>query len=217
MSKSFFASAVLTLALFFTPPLHAQAVPDLSKALSGPYVVDQSHTSLLFQISHLGFSDFVGRFNDVDIKLNLDVAAPEKSTVQATVKIASVDTNVKKLDAKLQDNDFFKAAQFPDATFKSTSIAKKGDNMVMNGELTMLGVTRPVALDVRLHGSGLNPFSKAHVVGFAASTTIKRSDWGMAGYIPAVGDEVKISIETELTYAGTPAAAPTTVPAQDKK
>lgn len=201
---------VFSFVILFTAPVLAQAV-DLSKTPAGPYALDKSHASLTFRVSHLGFSMFTGRFDNLFAKLNLDPLAPEKSAVEASVYANSVNTNVEKLDEHLKSADWLKVEQFPMITFKSTGVSAAGSKAKMVGDLTLLGVTKPVTFDVTLRGAGMNPFAKLDTVGFAATTTIKRSEWGLKTYLPAIGDDVELSLEAEFNYAGPPIPPPAPV------
>lgn len=190
----------LALAQSAAPP--ALASTDISKANSGVYNLDPNHASLIFKISHLGFSMYTGRFNELSGVLNFNAAQPEKSVVDITINTNTVDVHNEKLEGELKGNDYFKTAQFPVATFHTTKVVKLGtDKGQLTGDLTMLGVTKPVTLDVTLHGFGLHPFNKKPTLGFAATTTLKRSDWGLVKLLPMVGDDVQISFEGEFNYA----------------
>jgi polyisoprenoid-binding protein YceI len=191
-------------------PAAAQSLPsgkDLSKTASGLYSLDKTHASLLFKISHLGFSMYHGRFNVLDAKLNFDAKVPDKSIIDVTVDTNSIDTNNTELQSELKGEKWFNTAKFSTATFKSTHISRNGDNGTMIGDLNMLGVTRPVTLNVTFHGAGIGPYSKKDTVGFSASGSINRSQWGMSNYVPMVGDEVHIDIEAEFNYDGGTAVA----------
>jgi polyisoprenoid-binding protein YceI len=201
MRRHFFAAtAALAIAttsacaLAFTQPsTKLDGVP------SGVYKVDGSHTSVLFGISHLGFSSYHGRFNTVEGEVNFDPKAPEKSSVSITIPIASIDTNHEELEAKLKKEDWFDAAKFPTATFKSSKVEKLSETKGrITGDLTLRGVTKPLVLDVTFNGAGANPFAKANVLGFSATGSIKRSDFGLSNYMPAVGDAVSLTIELEV-------------------
>jgi polyisoprenoid-binding protein YceI len=202
---------VLLTVLFLAAPqlAFAQGGPNLEGAPAGPYEVDKKHASIIFRIDHMGFALYQARFNTFDAKINLDPKAPEKSTVEATVDVASVDANDKDLEKHLHGADFFDVAKFPKATFKSTKITKTGaDTGTMEGELTMHGVTQPVTLNLLFHGYGLHPKSKIPTIGFGATGKIKRSQWGINYGVPMVGDDVMLQIEGEFNYTGA-APAPT--------
>lgn len=183
-------------AFAFVPPSTA-----LDKTPSGRYALDASHTSVLFNLSHLGFSHYFGRFNTVEGTLEFNAAAPEKSTLAVTIDVASIDTNNAELEGKLKGPEWFDAQKFPKATFTSTSIEKLSDTKgKLTGNLTLHGITKPVVLDVTFNGAGTNPFSAEQALGFSAQGDIKRSDFGIAAYLPAVGDVVTLTIETEFHY-----------------
>ncbi len=171
----------------------------LAKAPSGTYEIDPTHTNVLFGINHMGFSQYYGRFNTISGKLNFDAKAPEKSKIDVKIDIASIDTNNQKLEAELIGEQWFDAAKFPSATFTSTKIEKLTDTTgKVTGDFTLHGITKPVVLDVTFNGAGQNPFMKSDELGFSAKGTIKRSEFGISQYIPMVGDDVALTIETEL-------------------
>lgn len=176
---------------------------------SGIYEVDKTHASITWKVSHLGLSNYTARFTDLDANVMLNANSPEMSTVQATIKPASVRTDYpypekKDFDAKLaNDENWFNSSAFPVMTFASKEIKLTGDNTAdIMGELTMLGVTKPVTLKTTLNGSMLvQPFAKKPAMGFSATTVIKRSEWGFDTYIPTIGDDVTVLIEAEFIKA----------------
>lgn len=172
-------------------------------AATTAYTLDPSHTQVVAQWNHFGFSNPSAQFGSVEGTLDFDQADPTKSSVKVEVKIASINTNVAKLDEHLQAADFFDAAQFPLATFKSTKVEKGAapDRLKVAGDLTIHGVTKPATLDVKINKLGEHPMRKAPAVGFDATTTIKRSDFGIDRYAPNVSDEVKIAITVEAIAA----------------
>jgi polyisoprenoid-binding protein YceI len=185
----------------FRTPLLALALALLAApALAAPvaYEIDGRHTQVLFTYSHFGLSNITGRFGDIDGTLAYDAADPGKSSVKVTIPIASVSMGVPKLDEHLKSPDFFDAAQFPDATFASTAVTVAGEGQwKVAGNLTLHGVTRPVVLDATTNFVGPHPMNKAPVAGFDATTTIKRSEFGVDRMIPGVPDEVRIRITVE--------------------
>lgn len=130
--------------------------------------------------------------------LTVDREDMTKSSVEATIQIASVDTASVKRDKHLQEDDYFNEAKYPAMTFKSTKWAKgKKDNLfVVTGDLTMMGVTKPVSLDVELYGFGPGR-GGAVLSGWEATGTIDRTEWGLTAGAPAVGNEVDITINIE--------------------
>ena len=170
-----------------------------SPALATPYVIDPGHTYVGFKVTHLGFSETYGTFDKVSATFDLNKDNPEKSSVDVDIKTASIDTRHEKRDEHLRGPDFFDAAKYPDITFKSTKVELTGDKTAkVTGNLTMHGVTKPVTLDVTLLAAGPYPLDKnVTAAGFNATTTIKRSDFGINAYVPMISDEVKITISTE--------------------
>ncbi|AAW77520.1 polyisoprenoid-binding protein [Xanthomonas oryzae pv. oryzae] len=182
-------------------PAPAPAAPAVEVA-SGTYTLDPSHTDVLAQWSHFGFSNPSAHFGNVDGTLVYDAADVTKSTVQVTLPLSGLNSFTAKFDELLKSGDFFDAAKFPTATFKSTKVEAAGTNkLTVTGDLTIKGQTKPVVLDVTLNGAGEHPMKKVLAAGFDASTTIKRSDFGLGQYAPNVSDEVKIRITTEALQA----------------
>lgn len=172
---------------------------DIAAAPAGEYVLEKNHASIAFKVRHMGFADYLMRFNDFDATIMLDPKAPEKSSVTATVKVASFDSNNPKLLEHVSGKDFFNVPSFPAITFKSTKIEKTGTNTgKITGDLTMLGVTKPVVLDAKFIGGGEHMMMKKYDIGFNATTTIKRSEFGMNYGIPMVSDEVAVEINGEF-------------------
>lgn len=174
--------------LFNTPALAADK-----------YSIDKSHTSILFFINHLGFSDMIGRFDDYDATLMLDEKAPENSHVDVVIRPTGINTPSTELNQHLQKAEWFNTEKFPEIRFVSTKVVKTGTNTAdVTGDLTLLGVTKPITLNVRLNKADYFQMADAWIAGFSTEVTIKRSDFGMASYIPMVGDDVKILISTEF-------------------
>lgn len=183
------ASAALMVAALFAAG--AQAAPS-------PYVLDPHHTQITFGWIHFGFSHMSGRFDKVDGTFLFDPAAPAKSKVEVSIPIASISTGVADLDDDLRGDGFFDAGKFPTATFKSSSVKSTGkDKLAVSGDLTIHGVTKPVILDVTINKIGMHPMAQRAAAGFDASTTIKRTDFGISKYAPNVSDEIQIHISTE--------------------
>ena len=168
-------------------------------AFATTYTLDPNHTQVQFIWNHYGFTDLTGEFGKIEGTLEFDAADPTKASVNATIAIDSVDTNVKKLDGVLASGDYFNAAKFPAATFKSTRVEKGAtpDRLKVTGDLTIHGVTKPLTLDVKVTKVGEHPLRKAPAAGFDATATLKRSEFGMVKYIDVVGDTVDFSIRTD--------------------
>jgi polyisoprenoid-binding protein YceI len=164
---------------------------------SDSYTVDPAHTYAHFTVNHLGFSTMHGRFDKTSGKATLDMAA-KTGSVEISIESGSISTGFVKRDDHLKSPDFFNAAEFPAITFKSSKIKFKGDAPAsIEGELTMLGVTKPVTLTVNEFKCGENPMSKKYECGAGAIAQIKRSDFGMTKFLPAVGDDIKLEFEIE--------------------
>ncbi len=191
----------LIAALAVSPAFAAGPSTDVAEAQSGAFTVDHSHAKIIFSVSHFGFSTYYGLFNNFDAKLDFDAKDPAKSKLDVTVKMDSVNTTNPKLDEHLKSPDFFDAAKFPTATFKATKIDVTGKTTgTITGDLTLHGVTKPVTLDATFNGAGENAF-KVYVLGFSATGTIKRSDFGITTYSPALGEDVTLTISAEFNPA----------------
>lgn len=162
------------------------------------YKIDANHTDVVAGWSHFGFSNPVAHFGQVDGSITYDPAKPSASSVEVTIPLAGLNSHVAAFDEHLRSEDFFDAAKYPTITFKSTKVEAAGDKKLkVSGDLTVHGVTKPVVLDVTINKVGEQPMAKRAAAGFDASTTIKRSDFGIAKYVPNVSDEVTIHITTE--------------------
>lgn len=170
------------------------------------YKLDPNHTVVLASWNHFGYSHPTANFGQVDGTLAYDAEDVTKSSVEVTLPLAGLDTFVPKLDEHLKSADFFDAAKYPAITFKSTMVHDMGGGkLTIMGDLTVHGVTKPVTLDATLNKAAFNPMFKADVIGFDATTTIKRSEFGVGAYVPNVGDEIAIRITTEAQSKATAA------------
>ena len=165
------------------------------------FVFDKAHSTIGFQVRHL-FSKVPGKFDDFSGQIKLDEANPEQSSVEVTIKTASVDTGVKMRDDDLRSPNFFDAKKFPEITFKSTSVKRTGENTAdVTGDLAMHGVTKEVVLKVELLGKGAG-MQGAITSGWDAGTALKRSDFGLSWNkviegTQVVGDDVQIELHIE--------------------
>lgn len=176
-----------------------------ARAEPAPWQLDHAHTQVFFTVSHLGFTEMLGQFRKFDARLVLDPEDWSRSSLEATVEAASVDMNHEGLNEHLRNEDFFHVAQHPKLLFRSTRVEDLGDNRLrVHGELTLLGVTRPLSLDVRINRLGEHPMRKIPWVGFRAEGRIRRSDFGMNYALGPVGDEVGILINAEAGRPATP-------------
>lgn len=209
MRRTLLTSA--SILFFATAAFAAEEAPkltaskDLSLAPSGHYALEKNHASITFKVLHMGYAYYTMRFNDFDANLDVDAKAPEKSKVDVTIQAKSLDANNPKLTEHVGTADFLDYAKYPTITFKSTGIEKTGDHTAkITGDMTIHGVTKPVVLDATFNGGSLHPMMKQYDLGFSATTTIKRSDFGVSGFIPLVGDDIQVAIETEFLKADAP-------------
>lgn len=200
---------LLILAMVIAPFSAIAETAKIEAMPSGLYKLDPTHASLTWKVSHLGLSQYTARFKKFDVDLMLDPVNVENSKVKATIDVTSIETDYPKpeekdFNAKLRnDVEWFNSSKFPSITFVSTKIEKTGEKTgKMTGDVTFLGVTKPVTLDVVFNAAlGNHPFANKPAIGFSATGKLKRSDFGFNTYIPQIGDEVTLSIETEFMYA----------------
>lgn len=182
----------------------------LSAALAAParaemqtYSFDPLHTQILFFVEHMGFSHSNGKFTKFDGNFKFDPEKPETGTTEVTIDVNSLNMDDATWEDHLKAPDMFNVGEHPTMIFKSTAVEVTGENTAkMTGDLTLLGVTKPVTLDVTKNKCGEHPFNKKQTCGFDAKGTIKRSDFGMTKGIPMVGDEVTIMITVEGSVEG---------------
>ena len=166
------------------------------------YDIDNGHTVVTFGWNHFGFSNPSARFEKVDGALLLDKADITKSSISVTLPIEGLHTGVEKLDAHLKTDEFLDAAKYPTITFKSTKVEKVGaDGLKVTGDLTVHGVTRSVTLNGKINKIGDNPIMKVASAGFDADIVLKRSDFGVTKYVPAVSDEIPVHITLDSHLA----------------
>ncbi len=181
-------SLLVTLALL-SPLVFAQST----------WVPDKAHSEVDFSVLHMGLTRVHGKFGNIGGSVTLNDSDITKSTVNVTIDVNTVDTGVTPRDNDLKSAHFFNVSQFPTATFVSTSVTKSGDGLTVVGNLTLHGVTKPVTLNVDQPVGPVNGMGHKEHMGFSATTTLKRTDFGIASNFPAamVGDEVKLTIDLD--------------------
>ncbi|WP_246101990.1 YceI family protein [Methylobacterium terricola] len=187
----------LAAGLAFAAPASAQgaATRDPAQIPAGTYVVDPGHTQAMFTVNHFGFSPYTGIFSDVAGTLDLQPTKPADSRLKITIPVKSLYAPSQHLVDSLKSDKWLDATQFPEMTFTSTKVTPEGkDKAKVVGDLTLHGVTKPVTLEVTLVGAGANPMNKKQTVGFEAKGTLKRSDFGVKTFVPAVSDEVQLTL-----------------------
>jgi len=175
-----------------------------ANVMAADYVVDKQgqHAFVDFKISHLGYSYITGTFKDIDGTFSFDAAKPEDSKIEFNVNTASVFTNNAERDKHISSKDFLKVADFPKATFKSTSVKTTGKNADgkatadVTGDLTIAGVTKPVVVKATFLGEGKDPWG-GYRAGFEGTTSIKRSDFGKMMDLGPQSDAVELYVTFE--------------------
>lgn len=159
------------------------------------YTIDQGHSFVTFGWNHFGFSNPTARFEKVEGVVNLDKTDITKSSVSVTLPLDGLHTGVEKLDAHLKTDEFLDAAKYPTITFNSTKVEKVGaDGLKITGDLTVHGTTKSVTLNGKINKIGDNPMMKVASAGFDADVVLKRSDFGVTKYVPAVSDTIPVHI-----------------------
>ena len=175
--------------------------PSASQAEPAEFVLDPTHTYITFFVSHLGFSDLAGMFLESEGRFSYDEEAKVLKNARITVKTDSVFTNHDERDKHLRGTDFLNASEFPEMTFVATKSEQVSDTEgKITGDLTLLGVTKPITLDVTFNKTGNYPFGDGHyALGFDATGSFKRSDFNMSYGVDGniIGDEIKLVIGTE--------------------
>ena len=177
----------------------ALAAP-FAAAETSTWKADSAHSEVDFTIKHLGISNVRGRLGKVDATIVYDDKDVTKSTVNATIDVTGIDTGQAPRDTHLKTDSFFDVTKFATATFVSTSVAKGGSGLLISGNLTIKGVTKPVVLDVEGPSAPVTGMDKKAHAGFSATTTIKRLDFGIGSGFPAavLSEDVKISIDLDV-------------------
>lgn len=174
-------------------------VAPFAMAQTATWKVDPAHSEVDFSIKHLALSNVHGRFGKIDATIVYDDKDITKSSVNATIDVTGVDTGVSPRDNDLKSDHYFDIAKYASATFTSTSVAKGGSGLQISGNLTLHGVTKPVVLDVSGPTGPIAGMDKKPHVGFEATTTIHRLDFGIGTNVPEaiLSDEVKLTIELD--------------------
>ncbi len=160
---------------------------------------DPSHTNIHFAVDHAGFSQFMAEFQQYDGDIVLDFDNPAKSHATIRVMPESVDTDLPDFDKKLQSSAFFDTATYPQATFNTTNVNITGENTAdITGDFTLKGQTHPLTLHAVMNKHGYDKWRKTYKAGLSLTGVFKRSEWGFDTYVPVVGDEVTLTIETEI-------------------
>ncbi|MDZ7788462.1 MAG: YceI family protein [Halofilum sp. (in: g-proteobacteria)] len=164
------------------------------------YVFDKGHTNIQFSWDHFGFSTTSAEFEEFSGELQFDPENRANSSIAVTIDLDSVDTGFDTFNGHLTEKpEWFDTREHPEATFTSTDIEALGDDRLrVTGDLTLKGVTKEITLETTINKIGEHPVTNAKTIGFDATTTVSRSAFDMGQYAPSVGDEVTISISSEM-------------------
>ncbi|MEU3295604.1 YceI family protein [Streptomyces longwoodensis] len=173
--------------------------PDLA-TLTGDYTIDPAHSTIGFVARHAMVTNVKGKFTDFTGSLHLDGSDPARSTATLDVRMESIDTGSADRDGHLKSADFFKTEEFPAMTFRSTAAeALGGDDYRITGELSLLGVTKPLTIDLEFNGAAKDPFGNERV-GFEGKAEILRSEWGLTWNAALETGGVLVSDKIKLTF-----------------
>ncbi|WBO22847.1 YceI family protein [Sphingomonas abietis] len=179
-----------------TAPIAPQSVQ------AGTYAVESHHTLAEFTVNHFGFNDFFGVLPGATGSLTLDPKAIAATRLDISLPVDAISTTNATLDGELKGAEWFDGAKYPTIRFVSQKVVQTGTRTArIVGTITMHGVSRPLVLDAAFGGAGVNPLDKAYTVGFSATATLKRSDFGITKYVPFVSDEVRIRITAAFEKA----------------
>jgi polyisoprenoid-binding protein YceI len=178
-------------------------------ALAAPvtYQVDTAHSNVAFAVPILGgLAKVRGKFTDFNVQIVYDEADVTKSSVKAVIKAASIDTGIEKRDAHLRNPDFFEVEKYPEITFESASVEKRGQGFVARGTFTMHGVSKEIELPFTINGVRKNPTTGATTLGVSSRLTLNRKDYGIAFSRPDnpdfLGDQIEIELDLVTRAAG---------------
>ena len=178
--------AIFVSSLLASPPI----------CVAADYELDNSHTSLIFGVSHFGYSFTYGRFNTLTGEFSFDEENPTNAHFKFEIETSSVDTNEAQRDEHLRGPDFFDVKQFPKITFESTSVREANQGLEMVGNLTMHGTTREVTIAFKYLGQGKGPHGK-YRCGFSAQALLQRGEFGIKAMAPMIGDDVSVTFSFE--------------------
>jgi polyisoprenoid-binding protein YceI len=185
---------------FLVPLLTCAAMLIGGPAAARDYQFDRVHSQVSFEVSHLGFSMSQGRFKGLSGGFSFSPRHWERASCDVHIDVASLDMGDAGWRKKLLSEDWFNVERYPEMRFVCTQLEKIDEKRgILRGDLTLLGVTQPVKLDLTFNRAGMHKYALQHVAGFSASTRILRSTFGMDRTIPDIGDEITIRIQIEGT------------------
>ena len=198
--------AILTSILFnCSRILTPDQTTEVTEVRAGQYVLDPNHASLIWKLNHLGFSTFIGTFNDFEASLDFDPEDIESASLEVVIDTSSLDVDIPEFEEELRGDNWFDVEVHPQAVYRTTSFleAVDEDTFIFAGDLTLLGNTSPVNLEVNFHGGGRNFLTRSYTVGFSGSARFNRSDFGLDRFTSfGVGDEIDLEIHVEFMDTG---------------
>ena len=178
---------------------------EVTEVRAGQCVLDPNHASLIWKLNHLGFSTFIGTFNEFEASLDFDPEDIENASLEVVINTSSLDVDIPEFEEELRGDNWFDVAVFPQAVYRTTRFVESvdEDTFLFEGDLTLLGTTAPVSLEVNFHGGGRNFLTRSYTVGFSGSAKFNRSDFGLDRFTSfGVGDEIDLEIHVEFMDAG---------------
>ena len=178
---------------------------EVAEVRAGQYELDPNHASLIWKLNHLGFSTFLGSFNDFEASLDFDPEDIENASLEVVIDTSSLDVDIPEFEEELRGDNWFDVEVHPQAVYRTTSFleAVDEDTFIFAGDLTLLGNTAPVNLEVNFHGGGRNFLTRSYTVGFSGSARFNRSDFGLDRFTSfGVGDEIDLEIHVEFMDTG---------------
>ena len=203
--RFFLAIAGLVLLVSCNRLLTPDQTTEVTEVRAGQYVLDPNHASLIWKLNHLGFSTFLGTFNDFEASLDFDPEDIENASLEVIIDTSSLDVDIPDFEEELKGDNWFDVAVYPQAVFRTTRFVESidEDSFIYEGDLTLLGTTAPVTLEVNFRGGGRNFLTRSYTVGFSGSATFNRSDFGLDRFTSfGVGDEIELEIHVEFMDAG---------------
>lgn len=178
---------------------------EVTEVRAGQYVLDPNHASLIWKLNHLGFSTFIGTFNDFEASLDFDPEDIENASLEVVISTSSLDVDIPEFEEELRGDNWFDVGVYPQAVYRTTRFLESidEDTFLFEGDLTLLGTTAPVNLEVNFHGGGRNFLTRSYTVGFSGNAKFNRSDFGLDRFTSfGVGDEIDLEIHVEFMDAG---------------
>ena len=178
---------------------------EVTEVRAGQYVLAPNHASLIWKLNHLGFSTFIGTFNDFEASLDFDPEDIDNASLEVVISTSSLDVDIPEFEEELRGDNWFDVGVYPQAVYRTTRFLESidEDTFLFAGDLTLLGTTASVNLEVNFHGGGRNFLTRSYTVGFSGSAKFNRSDFGLDRFTSfGVGDEIDLEIHVEFMDEG---------------